>query len=207
MNRPSKSMSDLRRMVVQATGPSANANANGPALSPLKSSLSTSEVHNTLAAQVGQLDLGVIGNLRARMHQRAEDSRMQRTLTTARVEQGTALMLEKLNGEVEIVRMAFKQDFSDRIAALAESAAASQFMVMRKLKAIEAEARNFVMYDFKAETDELQAMLNKGVIDEETLLHEVAFRMQRYEELKNKFSELVDGYQGTVQNTYQRGAR
>lgn len=205
MNRPSKSMSDLRRMVAQATGSSPL--ANGPAPSPLKSSLSTSEVHNTLAAQVGQLDLGVIGNLRARMHQRAEDSRMQRTLTTARVEQGTALMLEKLNGEVEIVRMAFKQDFSDRIATLAESAAASQFIVIRKLKAIEAEARNFVMYDFKAETDELQTMLNKGVIDEETLLHEVAFRMQRYEELKNKFSELVDGYQSTVQNTYQRGAR
>lgn len=204
MNRPHKTMAEIRRMVGEARPSGANALANTGSGQPV---LSTSEVHDTLNKQVGQLDLGFFGNLKARSFQRSQDGRMQRTLTAARVEQATALMLEKLQGEVQIVRIHFKQDFSDRIAALAESAAASQILVMRKLKAIEAEARNFVMYDFKAETDELQAMLNKGVIDEETLLHEVAFRMQRYEELKNKFSELVDGYQGTVQNTYQRGAR
>lgn len=203
MTRPLKSMADIRRIV----GHAAAAASNAPAASPLTSSLSTREVHNTLSAQVGQLDLGLIGNLKARMHQRSQDTRMQRALTTARVEQATALMLEKLHGEVVIVQTTFKQDFSDRIAALAESAAASQIMVLRKLKAIESQARNFVLYDLKAELDELQSMLHQGVIDDEGFQQEAAFRFQRYEQLKLDFTALMDGYQGTVQNTYQSGGR
>lgn len=132
---------------------------------------------------------------------------MQRTLTTARVEQATALMLEKISGEVNILRTAFRQDFSDRIASLAEGAAASQIMVIRKLKAIEAEARNFVLYDLKGELDELGAMHQQGVIDDEDLQQEASFRFARYEQLKDEFTRLMDGYQGVVQNAYQGGNR
>lgn len=204
MNRPHKTMAEIRRMVGEARPGGANALANTGSGQPV---LSTSEVHDALKKQVGQLDLGFFGNLKARSFQRSQDGQMQRTLTAARVEQATALMLEKLQGEVKIVRMHFKQDFSDRIAALAESAAASQILVMRKLKAIEAEARNFVMFDLKQEIDDLQDMLANGVIDDENFLRECDFRMARYEELKGRFSSLLDGYQATVQNTYQGDGR
>ena len=204
MNHPHKTMAEIRRMFGQNRRSGGGAVTTGTASKP---PLSTSEVHATLSNQVGRLNLGFIGNLKARMFQRAQDGQMQRTLTAARVEQATGLMLEKLHGEVQIVRMHFKQDFSDRIAALAESAAASQILVMRKLKAIEAEARNFVMYDLKQEVDELQDMLAQGVIDDDTFMRECEFRMARYDELKARFSSLLDGYQATVQNTYQGDGR
>lgn len=199
MTIPPKSKADFRRM---AGDTRSTTSASSPA-SPLKSAFSASEVQQTLATQVGKLDLGLIGNIKARYHQRTEDTRMQRTLTTARVEQATALMLERMAGEVQIIRTAFKQDFSDRIASLAESAAASQVMVIRKLKAIEAEARNFVLYDLKRELDDLGAMHAQGVIDDEDMEQEAAFRFQRYEQLKQDFVKLMDGYQGVVQNAYQ----
>jgi hypothetical protein len=202
MTRPLKTMTELHRMIGDARAAGSHGALVTGAPKPV---LSTSEVHESLNAQVGQLDLGAIGNWRARLFQRQQDGQMQRKLTAARAEQATALMLEKLHGEVQIVRMHFKQDFSDRIAALAESAAASQIVVIRKLKAIEAEARNFVDYDLKAETDELQAMLAQGVIDEVGFIREVEFRIRRYDDLKTRFSELLDGYQSTVQNTYQSG--
>jgi len=194
-----KSKADFRRMAGN-TRPTTS--ASSPA-SPLKSAFSASEVQQTLATQVGKLDLGLIGNIKARYHQRTEDTRMQRTLTTARVEQATALMLERMAGEVQIIRTAFKQDFSDRIASLAEGAAASQVMVIRKLRAIEAEARNFVFYDLRRELDDLGAMHAQGVIDDQDLEKEAAFRLQRYEQLKQDFVKLMDGYQGVVQNAYQ----
>lgn len=204
MTNAYKSMADIRRMAGESRNAATGAQKTA---SPLKSSLSTAEVHNSLNAQVGKLDLGLIGNLKTRMHQRSKDTKMQRELTTARVEQATALMKEKLRGEVEIVRMAFKQDFSDRISSLAESAAASQILVLRKLQAIETEARNFVSYDLKADMDELQQMLQQDVIDEEVFEQEAAFLLKRYDRLKQTFSTLMEGYQSTVQNTYQTGSR
>lgn len=203
MNKPLKSMAEIRQMVGQARSSLTAA----PTTSPLKSGLSAADVHDTIGAQVGKLDLGVIGNFMTRRHQRSADAKMQRSLTTARAEQATGLMLEKIHGEVEILRVAFRQDFSDRIAALAESAAASQAMVLRKLKAVEAEARNLVLYDIKRELDELQTMLADGVIDEEAFLKEVAFRFKRYDQLKDDFVVLMDSYQGVVQNAYQGAAR
>lgn len=204
MSSTPKSKAEFRRM---ASDMRSSTMSSAPNTSPLKSNLSAAEVHHTISTQVGKLDLGLIGNLKARFHQRAEDAKMQRTLTTARVEQATALMLEKISGEVDILRMAFKQDFSDRIASLAESTAASQIMVIRKLKAIEAEARNFVLYDLKRELDELGAMHQQGVIDDEDLQQEASFRFSRYEQLKDEFTRLMDGYQGVIQNAYQGGAR
>ncbi|MBQ0942275.1 hypothetical protein KAK07_02880 [Ideonella sp. 4Y16] len=201
MSRPFKTMEELRRHLQSGAASRSATPTAAPPAGP--HALSTSQVHQTLIEQVGEMDLGRLGNWRARRHQRAEEERMHRTLTTARAEQAAALMREKLQGEVEIIRMRFSQDFSDRIAALAESAAASQVMVMRKLKAIEAEARNFVMYDLKAETDELQDMLVNGVIDEPTFHREASFRLQGYEALKQRFSDLMDAYQNTVQHTYQ----
>lgn len=203
MNKPRMTMAEMRRRA-SAASPSSPA---GMAASAEKPVLSTAAVHQTLNEQVGQLDLGVIGNFKTRMFQRQQDAKMQRTLTQARAEQATALMLERLQGEVQIVRTHFKQDFSDRIAALAESAAASQILVMRKLRAIETEARNFVMVDLKRELDELQDMLNQGVIDDEVFNTECAFRMSRYDDLKARFSALLDGYLATVQNTYQGDGR
>jgi len=199
MNVPPKSQADFRRMAGDPR-PAATRSDNA---SPLKGAFSASEVQQALTTQVGNLDLGIIGNLKARYHRRGEDTRMQRTLDTARAEQATGLMLERMGGEVEIIRTAFKQDFSDRIASLAESAAASQVMVIRKLKAIEAEARNYVFYDLKRELDELGAMRAEGVLDDEDLEQEVAFRLQRYEQLKQDFVKLMDGYQAVVQNAYQ----
>lgn len=195
-----KSKADFRRLAGNAASPT---DSSAPAASPLKTTLSASDVQHTLGNQVGALDLGLVGNLKARLHQRREDAKMQRALTTSRVEHATALMLEKIAGEVDILRMAFKQDFSDRIASLAESAAASQVMVVRKLKAIEAEARNFVFYDLKRELDELGAMHQQGVIDEDDLKTEAAFRFERYEKLRAEFTQLMDGYQGVVQNAYR----
>jgi hypothetical protein len=130
---------------------------------------------------------------------------MQRALVIARVEQASRLMLEKIAGEAEIIRTHFRQDFSDRIAALAEAAVASEITVMRKLRAIEAEARNFVFRDLKRELDELQVLLAQGVLDDESFGQEAGFRLSRYERLRSDFTALIDQYQATVQNTY-RGA-
>lgn len=204
MNTTPKSKSDFRRAIGDARS---SHTAGAPSASPLKTYLSAADVQHTISTQVGKLDLGLIGNFKARLHQHAEETHMQRTLTTARVEQATALMLEKISGEVNILRTAFRQDFSDRIASLAEGAAASQIMVIRKLKAIEAEARNFVLYDLKGELDELGAMHQQGVIDDEDLQQEASFRFARYEQLKDEFTRLMDGYQGVVQNAYQGGNR
>ena len=198
-----KSKADFRRMAGD-TRPGVTGAATA---SPLRAAFSATDVQQTLAIQVGKLALGLIGILKTRFHQRAEDIRMQRTLTTARAEQATALMLERMAGEVQILRTAFKQDFSDRIASLAESAAASQVMVIRKLKAIEAEARNFVLYDLKHELDELGAMRAGGVIDDEDLEQEAAFRFRRYEQLKADFVMLMDGYLAVVQGAYQEHQR
>lgn len=199
MNKPRMTMSELRRRAGQAS-PASTTTLPGSGENAV---LSTTAVHDTLNQQVGQLDLGLIGNFRNRLFQRKQDGQMQRTLTQARAEQATALMLERLQGEVQILRTRFKQDFSDRIAALAESAAASQIMAMRKLHALENEARNFVMEDLKRELDGLQEMLARGVMDEESFDAECAFRMARYDDLKARFSALLDGYLATVQNTYQ----
>lgn len=204
MNRPHRTMTEIRRMIGEANTARNSALATADIDKPL---MSTTEVQATLNQQVSQLDLGFIGNLRARMFQRGQDGRMQRTLTAARAEEATGLMLKKLKGEVQIIQMQFDRDFSDRIAALAESAAASQIMVMRKLKAIEGEARNFVMYDLKRETEKLENMLNEGVIDEAYFTNECAFRMARYEELRGRFSAMLDGYQANVQNTFKGDAR
>lgn len=203
MSTSPKSKADFRQMVGDAR-PTTTTSPDG---SPMKSTLSASDVHHTLSAQVGQLDLGFIGNMKARFHQRAQDTRMQRTLTTARVEQATALMIEKISGEAEIVRMAFRADFSDRIASLAEGAVASQFLIMRKLKVLENEARRFVMVDLSEELDRLADLHRKGVLDDKDLEQEVTFQFARYEQLKAEFVKLMDGYQTVVQNAYQGDSR
>ena len=103
--------------------------------------------------------------------------------------------------------MAFKADFSDRIASLAEGAAASQFLIMRKLKALENEARRFVMVDLSEELDRLADLHRKGVLDDKDLEQEATFQFTRYEQLKQEFVKLMDGYQTVVQNAYQGDSR
>jgi hypothetical protein len=64
-----------------------------------------------------------------------------------------------------------------------------------------------VFHDLKAKVDDLQGMLNSGVIDEATFIQEASFRVQRYDDLKDQFSLLIDGYQSRVANTFQGGSR
>ena len=203
VTRPPYKTSELRQLASQAGAHSSRVH---PAHAP-EGALAAAAVHRQLSEQVGQLDLGLIGNLRALVHQRSEDSRMQRRLTTARAEKATELMLEKINGEVEILRTTFRADFSDRISALAEAAASSQINVMRKLRALEMEARKLVHIDLKHELDELQEMHRQDVLDDQSFQQEVAYRFTRYEQLKSDFTRTMDEYQATVQNTYQSSSR
>jgi hypothetical protein len=173
-----------------------------PAATP---ALSTTAVQQHLHDQVGTLDLGWWGNLKAQRQQQRADGQMQKTLIDARAQQATGLMLERLTGEIKILRTAFQADFSDRIAALAEHAAASQITVLRKLRALEMEARKLVHIDLKRELDDLQQMLADEVLDETGFEQEVGFRFKRYEQLKNDFARTMDEYQATVQNTYRAG--
>lgn len=171
------------------------------------SSLSVTDVQDAIGMQVGKLNLGVLGNFRAERHRRKAEGAMQRELTTHQVNRATELLREKIDGEVEILRMIFKQDFSDRIAALAENAAASQTLVIRKLKAVEAEARKYLFTDIKRELDELQKLLEDQVIDEDDFQKEAAFRLESYEKLKQLFVEMFDGYRAAVLNAYQPSGR
>ena len=201
MTRPMKTMAELRRLTDQAGVPVSTSSAP----TGVNPALSTPAVQQHLHDQVGTLDLGWWGNLRAQMQQRNADGRMQGTLIEARAQQATALMLERLDGEVKLLRTAFRADFSDRIAALAETAAASQITVLRKLRALEMEARKLVHLDLKRELDDLQQMLADEVLDDTSFQQEVTFRFQRYEQLKNDFARTMDDYQATVQNTYRAG--
>ena len=203
MTRPMKTMAELRKLTEHAGLPAAAPNSPPGATG----ALSTPAVQQHLQDQVGSLDLGWWGNLRARGQQHRADGQMQKTLIEARAQQATALMLERLSGEVEIVRTSFRIDFSDRIATLAENAAASQITVLRKLRSLEMEARKLVHVDLKHELDDLQQMLQDEVLDDTSFQQEVAFRFQRYEELKNDFARTMNEYQATVQNTYRAGQR
>lgn len=203
MTRPMKTMAELRKLGTQAGVP-ATSSSVPPGATP---TLSTAAVQQHLHDQVGELDLGWWGNHKAQAQQRRADGDMQKTLIKARAEQATALMLERLSGEVEIIRTAFRADFSDRIAALAENAAASQITVLRKLRALEMEARKLVNIDLKRELDDLQQMLADAVLDDTGFQQEVAFCFQRYTALKSDFSRTMDEYQATVQNTYRASQR
>ncbi|MBQ0944029.1 hypothetical protein KAK07_11855 [Ideonella sp. 4Y16] len=203
MTRPMKTMAELRKLTDQAGMPATTTNAPPGATA----ALATPAVQQHLRDQVGTLDLGWWGNLRARSQQNRADGEMQKTLIEARAQQATALMLERLSGEVELIRTSFRIDFSDRYASLAENAAASQITVLRKLRALEMEARNLVHVDLKRELDDLQQMLADGVIDDTSFQQEVSFRFQRYEDLKADFARTMNEYQATVQNTYRAGQR
>lgn len=201
--RTMKSVSELRRLTEQAGVPATRGG------SPLTDSaaLSTTAVQQHLHDQVGTLDLGWWGNFKAKLHQQRTDGRMQGELIDARAKEATGLMLERLHGEVEILRTAFRADFSDRIAALAENAAASQITALRKLRALEMEARKLVHIDLKRELDGLQQMLADEVLDDTSFEQEVGFCFQRYGQLKADFARTMDEYQATVQNTYRAGQR
>lgn len=165
------------------------------------------DVQDAITAQVGQLDLGWWENRKAVKHRQQAQAGMQRQLTTAQVGQATELLLQKIDGEVKLLCMEFSKDFSDRIAALAENASASQMLVLRKLRQVEAQARNFLFHDLKAELDDLAQMLADGVIDEDDLKAEADIRIHAYSDLKATFAGLMQGYQGVVQNAYQGGTR
>lgn len=195
-----KTMADFRRLVGDPAQPTAASAPGAPGLS-------VAEVNGKLVTGVGDMDLGLVGNLLAKRHQRKEERKTQDALVTERAAQTRALMLEKIHGEAEIIRVSLKLDFSDRIAALAEAAAASQITVLRKLRAIESEARGYVLRDLKRELDELEALLAQGVVDDEGFKQEAAFRFARYERLKSDLTALIDEYQGTVQNAYSPGGR
>lgn len=202
MNHKPRPMAEIRRIVVDGGTPT-----TAQTLSPIEPGLSVVDVNSRLVTGVGDLDLGPFGNLMAKRHQRKEEGQLQRALVTERAAQARALMLEKIHGEAEIIRTAFRQDFSDRIAALAEAAAASQITVLRKLRAIESEARGFVLRDLKRELDELEGLLAEGVVDEEGFKQEAAFRFARYETLKADLTGLLDEYQRTVQSAYRASNR
>lgn len=202
MNSRFKPMADIRRMVGNSDTPPAGRLAEAPA-----AALSVAEVNGKLVSGVGDLDLGVVGNYLARRHQRKEEGKLQRVLVSERAEQARNLMLEKIHGEAEIIRTAFRQDFSDRIAALAEGAAASQITVLRKLRALESEARGYVLRDLKRELDGLHGLLDEGVIDDDDFKTEASFRFTRYESLKAGLTALIDEYQHTVQSVYRSGSR
>lgn len=189
-----KTMADFRRAVGNAAQPQST--------SPGSPALSVGEVNGKLITGVGDMDLGLVGNMLAKRHQRKEERKTQDVLVTERAAATRALMLEKIHGEAEIIRVSLKLDFSDRIAALAEAAAASQITVLRKLRAIESEARGYVLRDLKRELDELETLLTQGVIDDQGFTQEVTFRFARYELLKADLTALIDEYQGTVQNAY-----
>ena len=193
-----KTKADMRG-ALQGLAPSTTA------LGERKPGLSASDIQASLSSQVGHLDLGLLGNLKATWHRRREQAQMQQTLTSVQVKHATQLMVEKVEGECDILRMAFRKDFSDRIAHLAEAASVSQITVLRKLKAIESEARRFTFHDLKAEMDALSQMLAQGVIDETDFQSEAAHQFARYEELKNQFTRLMDGYAEVVGSAYQGG--
>lgn len=202
MNPRLKPMADIRRMVGDGGSTVARRAPDAPA-----PALSVAEVNGKLVSGVGDLDLGPVGNYLARRHQRKAEGRMQRVLVSERADQARNLMLEKIHGEAEIIRTAFRQDFSDRIAALAEGAAASQITVLRKLRALESEARGFVLRDLKHELDELQVLLDQGVVDEDGFKAEATFRFARYDSLKAALTTLIDDNQSTVQSVYRSSSR
>lgn len=181
--------------------------APAPTATKTPVAMSAAQVADRIGVHTGKLNLGLIGNYRAEQHRRRAEGAMQRDLTSHRTSRATELLREKIDGEVEILRMHFKQDFNDRIAALAESAAASQTLVIRKLKAVESEARKYLFHDIKRELDELQQMLNDGVIDMTDFQNEAAFRVQSYEQLKQDFVLMFDSYRNVVQNAYQSPSR
>ena len=201
MTRP-MSVDELRNLSSQAGAPTLGSKGSR---SSVPTELSTNAVQQHLRNQVGSPDLGWLGNLRASWLQNKADGKMQQTLIEARAQQATGLMLERLSGEVKLLRETFRADFSDRFASLAEAAAASQVTVLRKLRALEMQARNLVSHDLKHELDELQRLRADGVLDDTGFQQEVAFRFQRYDELKTDFARTMDEYQATVQNTYRNG--
>jgi len=76
-------------------------------------------------------------------------------------------------------------------------------MTIRKLKAIENEARRFVMVDLSEELARLADLHRKGVLDDKDLEQEVTFQFARYEQLKQELVRQMDSYQTVVQNAYQ----
>lgn len=165
--------------------------------------MTVARISEELGGQIGQPDLGVIGNWQHKNFNRALRRNEMNTISAEQSKQTIALSLDALKASAELIREEMRVEWGRAYAVLGEKAVASEMSSIRKFEAVLETGRELLYGDRGDVFDRLVERYAAGLLTDADYEFELQHTFERYQRLLEEFTQIANERSVNVRTAFR----